>query len=221
MTIETKVPSYAEGKQELRQSLSSQLPEEARQTFDSDAERLQETYQTVLKKQEGDQSPEFSLTDATGNPVQLSDLLKKGRVILAFYRGTWCPYCNLQLNTYQKALPEFQQQGAQLVAVSPQVPDESLSMKEKNELEFDVLSDPKNNVAKQFVSVFKNNDLTVETMNQLGIDFDAYYPDDSRELPVPAVFIIEQDGTISFAKSNGGDYRNRVEPSEILEALRS
>ncbi len=110
--------------------------------------------------------------------------------------------------------------GAQLVAISPQNPDASLDIKAKNELKFEVLSDKGNSVARKFTTVFKNDDAPVEKMKEMGMEFKSFYFDDSHEIPVPAVFIIEQDGVISFAKTEGGDYRNRVEVTEILEALK-
>ena len=107
-----------------------------------------------------------------------------------------------------------------MVAVSPQTPNESLNLKEKNALKFEVLSDNGNIVAKKYTTVFKNDEVPVNTMKDLGFDFDAHYSDDSRELPVPTVFVIEKDSTICFAKSLGGDYRNCVEVSEIINALK-
>lgn len=211
--------SYAEGLNELRNNLSQMLPAEALDLFDNDAKALHSTHQKILKVNIGDKAPDFSLSNAVGETVRLSNLLKNGKVILTFYRGTWCPYCNLQLNQYQQILSEVKEKGGQLVAISPQTPDESLSIKEKNNLAFEVLSDNGNIVAKQFTTVFKNGEQPVAAMQKLGIDFDSFYSDDSREIPVPAVFIIEKDGTISFAHTTGGDYRNRTEASVILAAL--
>ena len=219
--METKLttPSYAEGLSELRENLASMLPPEALATFDTDANTLQETYQSVLKLLPGDKATDFTLVNASGDQVRLSSFLERGKVVLTFYRGTWCPYCNLQLAQYAQVIDQINGASATLIAISPQTPDESLNIKEKNELPFEVLSDVGNLVAKQYTTVFKNGDVPVSLMTELGIDYDAHYNDDSRELPVPAVFIIEKDGTVSFARSIGGDYRNRVEASEILEAL--
>lgn len=219
--METKLatPSYQEGLTELRGNLTNMLPPEALATFDADAKDLQETHQSVLKLTPGDKVTDFTLVNASGEQVSLYSLLEKGKVVLTFYRGTWCPYCNLQLAQYAQVVDRINKAGASLMAISPQTPDESLNIKEKNELPFEVLSDVGNLVAKQFTTVFRNSDVPVNLMTELGFDFDAHYGDDSRELPVPAVFIIEEDGTVSFAKSTGGDYRNRVEASEILEAL--
>jgi peroxiredoxin len=221
MSAKTQMPSYAEGLKELRQNLSNMLPAEALQVFDNDAETLESKHRSILKLTKGDKAPGFSLSNALGETVKLSNLLKNGKVVLVFYRGSWCPYCNLQLNHYQQALAETKALGGQLVAISPQTPDESLNIKEKNELQFEVLSDNGNIVARQYTTVFKNGDAPINTMTELGFDFDSHYSDDSREILVPAVFIIEQNGTISFAKTAGGDYRNRVEASDIINALKN
>lgn len=219
--MNTEKRSYQENLKDLRDNLGNMLPKEALAIFDNDAESLQENHNSILKLQEGEKAPDFSLTNAKDKTVRLSELLKKGKVVLTFYRGSWCPYCNLQLSHYQKSLDEIHDLGAELVAISPQTPDESLNLKEKNELNFEVLSDNGNIVARQYTTVFKNADAPVNTMTELGFDFDAHYSDDSRELPIPAVFVIEKDSTVSFAKSLGGDYRNRVEASEIINHLKN
>lgn len=218
--MKTKTSTYQDGLQELRGSLKKVIPEELLNVFDNDAQNLHSYHKTILKLTKGDKAPDFELFNAVNTPIKLSSLLNQGRVVLTFYRGTWCPYCNLQLAHYQKALKNIQSLGAQLIAISPQIPDESLNIKEKNELKFEVLSDIGNRVAQQFTSVFKNGDVPINAMKELGIDFDSYYSDDSKELPIPAVFIIEKDRTITFAKSLGGNYRERVEVTEILNALK-
>lgn len=212
--------SYQEKLTELRANLENMLPQEALSVFDDDAQNLQDQQSSIPKLQEGDKAPDFALSNAINETVKLSDLLKKGKVVLTFYRGSWCPYCNLQLSLYQKSLDEIHSLGAELVTISPQTPDESLNIKEKNELNFEVLSDNGNIVARKYTTVFKNGEAPLNTMSALGFDFDAHYADDSRELPVPAVFVIDKDATISFAKSLGGDYRNRVEIEEIIENLK-
>ncbi|MGB0166522.1 MAG: peroxiredoxin-like family protein [Luteibaculum sp.] len=215
------IPSYAEGLTELQQNLENMLPTQVLEVFSKDAAKLEKKHASILKLTEGETAPNFTLSNALGESINLSSLLKKGKVVLTFYRGTWCPYCNLQLNQYQQALEEIHALGAELVGVSPQTPDESLSMQEKNNLQFQVLSDNGNLVTRKFTTVFKNGHEPIEAMKSLGIDFSAHYADDSNEIPVPAVFIIEQDGKISFAKTNGGDYRSRIEVQEILDALKN
>ena len=218
--MNTETNSYQENLKELRTNLGTMLPKDALNVFDQDAKNLQSNHNSILKLQVGDKAPDFALSNATDKTIKLSELLKKGKVVLTFYRGSWCPYCNLQLSHYQKTLNEIHDLGAELVAISPQTPDESLNIKEKNELDFEVLSDNGNIVARKYTTVFKNADAPVNTMTELGFDFDAHYSDDSRELPIPAVFVVNKDATILFAKSLGGDYRNRVEASEIINALK-
>jgi peroxiredoxin len=218
--MNTETNFYQENLKDLRTNLGTMLPKDSLNVFDTDAENLQLNHKSILKLQVGEKAPDFSLSNVTDKTIKLSDLLKKGKVVLTFYRGSWCPYCNLQLAHYQKSLNEIHDLGAELVAISPQTPDESLNVKEKNELDFEVLSDNGNIVARKYTTVFKNADAPVNTMTELGFDFDAHYSDDSRELPIPAVFVINKDATVLFAKSLGGDYRNRIEVSEIINALK-
>lgn len=217
--IKSQIPSYQEGLKQLKGNLANMLPSDALEIFANDAQSLQQQHTSILKLQLGDKAPDFTLSNAVNESVNLYDVLKDHRVVLTFYRGTWCPYCNLVLNQYQAVLPEMNEAGATLIAISPQTPDESLNMKEKNALQFEVLSDNGNIVSKQFTTVHKNPEKSLATMTDLGYDYDSFYSDENSEIPVPATFIIEQDGTVSFAKSEGGDYRNRVEASEIINAL--
>ncbi|WP_373521876.1 peroxiredoxin-like family protein [Aquiflexum sp.] len=215
----TNAPSYKEGLEQLTGQLSGMLPEESLKIFDHDARQLQEKHNSPLVIQVGDKAPSFTLPNATGRLVSSEELLKKGKLVIVFYRGTWCPYCNLQLSTYQSALDQIKTTGANLIAISPQTPDQSLSMKEKNQLAFEVLSDAGNTVSRKFTSIFRNADSAVDALGQLGIDFHSYYEDKSGEIAVPAVFVIDSDSEVLLARTEGGDYRNRVEPKEILEAL--
>ena len=215
----TEIPSYQEGLKELRGNLSNMLPEEALNVFNKDAEALQEEHTDILKLNVGDKAPNFSLPNAVNKTVDLYDVLKTNKVVLTFYRGTWCPYCNLVLNQYQQVLSEMKAAGATLIAISPQNPDSSLDIKEKNALQFEVLSDKGNAVTRQFTTVHKNPEKSLEKMTELGYNYDSFNAEEDSELPVPATFIIEQDGTVSFAKSEGADYRNRVEASEIIASL--
>jgi peroxiredoxin len=168
----------------------------------------------------GDRAPNFRLPDARGGHVCLKDLLAKGPVVVSFYRGGWCPYCNLELRALQMALPEIRQLSAELVTISPQTPDESLSTAEKNELAFAVLSDVGSATAKAYGIAF---DLA-EELRPIYTRFEHALPDkngdDSWVLPIPATYVIDTDGTIMLAFIDV-DYRNRLEPSEILAALQA
>lgn len=213
------IPSYKEGLKELRESMLDMLPGDTLQVFDTDAKNLNNEYTSILKLKTGNKAYDFTLSNAVDKSINLYEVLKAERVVLTFYRGTWCPYCNLILNRYQAILPEIKEAGATLIAISPQSPGGSLSMKEKNALEFEVLSDNGNLIAKEYTTVHPNPKKSLKKMEELGYDYNSYNSDVNSELPVPATFIIEKDGAISFAKSEGADYRNRVEPAEIINAL--
>jgi len=212
-------PSYKAELKGLVEQLGGMLPEDKFAVFNHDATQLGQDYSSPLKLKKGDKAPTFSLPNATGKMIKLSDLLQQGAVVLTFYRGTWCPYCNLELSLYQKILPQIKQAGASLVAVSPMTPDNSAQIIDTNKLQFEVLSDIGNKVSNQFTTVFKNPDTSIKAMADLGYDFHSFYGDKSAELPVAATFVISRDGAILFAGSAGGDYRERVEPEAILKAL--
>ena len=175
----------------------------------------------ILKqaKQIGEVAPNFVLTNATGAPVELKEYLKKGPVVLTWYRGGWCPYCNLTLHQLQQELPQFKKLGASLIALSPELPDSSLKTTEKHELEFEVLSDLGNKVAKQYGVVFKLTDEVAAMYNE-SFGLNEYNGDASNELPLAATYVINQDGKIVYAFLDA-DYRNRAEPSHLTEILRS
>lgn len=219
MTTAHKTPVYKEEFIELRKQLNEVMPAESMELLDNDALRMHKEYTGPLKLKVGERAPAFSLQNASGRTVSLAEYLKKGPVIITFYRGVWCPYCNLVLNAYQRILPEIKRQGSTLMAISPQTPDQSLTTREKNKLEFEVLSDKGNIVARQFVQVFEGNEAVTAEALKLGVDFNEFNDSEKVELPIPAVYIIDRDGTVVFAKSEGGDYRYRVEPREILEVL--
>jgi peroxiredoxin len=168
----------------------------------------------------GERGPEFRLPDARGGFVRLNDLLAKGPVVLSFYRGGWCPYCNLELRALQAVLPKITGLGAKLVAISPQTPGESFSTAEKNELAFSVLSDVGSATAKAFGIAF---DLA-EELRPIYARFGHALPDkngdESWVLPIPATYVIDRDGTVALAFVDV-DYRNRLDPAEIITVLRA
>ena len=216
----SQTSSFNEEVKKINESINN-LPKEVRDPITKEAEDLKARYSSSTRLKAGDKAPDFRLQNAVGKTVRLYKLLEENRVVLTFYRGTWCPYCNLQLSQYQEVLFKLKSIGSSIVAISPQNPDESLNMKEKNNLSFEVLSDPKNEVAKKFTEIIKKSENFTRTISSLGKAFEEHYFDDSNEVPIPAVFIIDRDGTILFAKSEGGDYRNRTEPVEVLKVLTS
>jgi len=213
------IPSYKKNVKELKQELSKSYCPIALEVFNSDAEELSKEHKSILKFNIGDKVPNFRLLNTLNEYVDLYEVLKTKRVVLTFYRGTWCPYCNLILSQYQSVFPEIEKVGATLIAISPQTLDESLNIKKKNNLQFEVLSDNGNIVSKEFTTIHNIPKKSLTKMTELGNDYDSYYCDEASAIPIPATFIIEKDRTISFAKTEGSDYRNRVEPSEIINAL--
>lgn len=168
----------------------------------------------------GAAAPDFSLPDAKGDTVVLSKLLTEGPVVLSFYRGGWCPYCNIQLKTLQDRLGDITAAGGRLVAVSPQTPDHSLSTAEKHDLAFPVLSDVGNAVARSYGLVFTLADDLRPIYDGWGLDLPAANGDESFELPLPATYVIRPDGTVAWRFADA-DYTRRAEPDDVVAALRS
>ncbi|MEO0934317.1 MAG: peroxiredoxin-like family protein, partial [Cyanobacteria bacterium J06641_2] len=166
----------------------------------------------------GDKAIDFTLPNAMGEAVNLKQLLTKGAVVISFYRGGWCPYCNLELRAYQQLLPEIKKMGASLIAVSPQTPDASLSTSEKNDLEFDVLSDVGLNMAENYGIVFEFSDQLKALYQKWGIDLAKTNGINDWKLPVPGTFVIDQDGRVALAYINA-DYTKRLEPKEAVAVL--
>src|SRR3984957_6954926 len=170
----------------------------------------------------GQAAPGFTLPDVYGREVSLKTLLAKGRVVLSFYRGEWCPYCNIELHGLQEALPKIREFGATLVAISPEKPDHGIVMTEKNKLTFPVLSDFDNKVARQFGIVFQvGKELSEFARNAFKNDISLRNGQDSRELPVPATYVVDTTGAIRFARVEVDYMMDRAEPEEIVAALQA
>lgn len=203
---------------ERREAFNRQAPEDMKKDFEEGVRIVgaSEVMETALKK--GDEAPDFELKNAADETVRLSELLKEGPVILTWYRGGWCPYCNIQLAAYQDALGEFEKLGATLVALSPEKPDHSLSTKEKNELEFEVLSDTGNRVAGKYGIEYQLPSLLVERFKGR-LDLPEHNTTGDWSLPLAATYVVGQDGVIAYAFVDE-DYRERAEVAEIIKALR-
>ncbi|MFI7411970.1 peroxiredoxin-like family protein [Streptomyces sp. NPDC049627] len=202
----------------LYESRFPQLPAEARETMERAAQELADSGQAGRALTAGARAPLFSLPSATGRTVALQDLLERGAVVLTFYRGAWCPYCNLALRALQHHHDAITARGARLVAVSPQIPDESLSLTEKHDLAFDVLSDVGSDTAKQYGLAFDLPDDLAAVYDRFGFDLQRVNGGHARTLPLPATYVIDRDGTIRWAFADA-DYTRRAEPADILTAL--
>ncbi|MCB0348267.1 MAG: AhpC/TSA family protein [Bdellovibrionales bacterium] len=167
----------------------------------------------------GSNAPNFTLPDVKRGMTNSAELLKSGSLVITFYRGGWCPYCNLQLHDLQKHLKEINALGANLVAISPQTPDASLSTVQKDELSFYVLSDVGNTVAKKFGLVYKLPDDLKKLYKEFGIDLEKANASHDWELPVSATYIVTPDNKIVFAHADP-DYKKRAETKDILAKLK-
>lgn len=167
----------------------------------------------------GDQAPAFNLNDPDGNAVSSAALLRTGPLVLTFYRGVWCPYCNMELQALQAAFAQIESSGAQLVAISPQVASNSRKSVRQNQLSFPILIDPHNDVAAAFGLRYAMPDYLVELYQSLKNDLPAFNGDESWTLPMPARYVIAPDGMIVYAEVNP-DYTRRPDPEDMLPAIR-
>lgn len=202
-----------------KKDFSGSAPDSVKETYAAGIQAVVDSGVVQHAKQVGDTAPDFALTNAAGETIRLSDYLKEGPVVLTWYRGGWCPYCNLALRAMQKELPAFKAQGATLIALTPELPDQSMSTAEKDELEFEVLSDLDNTVARDYGIVYKLTD-GVASIYEDKFDLSASNGNDSGELPLAATYIINEAGEIIYAFLDA-DYRNRAEPTEISDVLGS
>jgi peroxiredoxin len=169
--------------------------------------------------QKGDKIPEFELPDVRAGIVRSRDLLAQGPLVIIFYRGSWCPYCNIQLHDFQKHLSRIKELGANLVAISPQTPDNSLSTAEKGALEFYVLSDVNIKVEKSFGLSYRVPDDVARIHIKNGVDLAWYNGNNDWQLPLALTYVVARDGTIVYAFRDV-DYRKRPKSEEILRVLK-
>ena len=167
----------------------------------------------------GAKAPDFSLKNAQGKTVKLSSALHHGPVILVFYRGAWCPYCNLELHALTESLPAFKKYGASIIAITPQTPDKSLAQVKKDGFPFEILSDLDDKVIKAYNLYWEvSPELDAAYKHSFGLDVAAFNGNGRRGLPVPGTFVIDQSGIVRAAFADT-DYKKRMEPADILAAL--
>ncbi|MEO1009414.1 MAG: peroxiredoxin-like family protein [Planctomycetota bacterium] len=205
--------------EEQKAKSAGYLPDDVKVLYADGIQAVVDSGVVGQAKSVGDEAPGFSLANQSGEDVTLAGLLGEGPVVLLWYRGGWCPYCNLTLKAYQDRLDEINELGATLVAITPEVPDQSLSTAEKNELGFQVLSDPGNAVARAYGVVFELTE-GVHANYEQAFGLHAHNGDESGELPLAATYVIDRDGAIRWAFLDA-DYRNRAEPQDVVDALGS
>ena len=204
----------------LRAGTVERVPQDALAVMQGATEDLVTSGIAEQSTAEGSAAPAFSLPNAQGESVASDSLWAEGPAVVSFYRGGWCPYCNVELRALQERLPEIEALGARLVAITPETPDNALSTQEKNEIGFDVLSDSGNEVASAFGLAFRLPDAVNDLYkNQFGIDIETSNGEASQTLPVPATFVIGKGGKVLKAFVDA-DYTRRAEPDEIIDALK-
>jgi peroxiredoxin len=166
----------------------------------------------------GDPAPHFTLDDADGRPVTLQEMLRQGPLVVSFYRGIWCPYCNADLQALEAIVPEIRARGANLVAISPQTTSNGRRSQRENKLSFPILSDRDSDVAAAFGIRFALPDYLIEVYQRFTIDLPKIDNDPAWVLPMPARYVIGTDGVIAYAEVNP-DYTHRPEPAELLPVL--
>lgn len=210
--------SLTEELNKKREASKKQVPAEYKAIMQKANQDLAKLGLIQKAKKKGDDFIDFTLKNFKSNSITLSQMLKKGPVIIAFYRGGWCPYCNIQLRSYQKHLSEFQKKGATLIAISPEIGSEAEKTAIKDKLEFEVLSDLDNQVARKYGLVFQLPQELREVYLKFGIDLVKNQKSQKWELPIPATYVIAPSGKIVFSFLNI-DYAYRADPKDILKAL--
>ena len=211
--ISTNIPSLNTAINSYKQSSPASVPG-VRALGESFFQRLDNSGLADQSVQVGEQAPDLTLPDVDGQPVALSDLLNNGPVVIVFYRGDWCPFCNFALRAYQAILPQISLvYHATLIGISPQKPEYSLLTAQHKELSYPVLSDVGNVVAERYRVLW-----TLPTVLRIGSKVPEYNGDDSYRLPMPATFVVDQAGIVRLASVHA-DWTKRTEPSEILAAL--
>jgi peroxiredoxin len=210
--------SLAQQLEELTAKLRSLVPAERLATIDRAVAELKASGLAEHALKAGDQAPDFALPDGDGTPWRSEDLLRHGPLVIIFYRGRWCAYCNAQLAALQQVHKEIASAGASLVAISPQTQKHSYMTRDMHRLRFPVLSDAGNQVARQFGLVYRLSAEMQAMYESIFTKLPGYNGDPSWELPLAAAYLIQPDGTISFVQINE-DWRQRAEPKEILRIL--
>jgi peroxiredoxin len=211
--------TIAEQVNDMKAAAATRLPAEVVAVFASDQAALADRGIPAGAVAVGDKLAPFALPDATGQTRALDELTANGPAVIVFYRGGWCPYCNLTLRTYQRdLLPQLSAHSARLVAISPETPDASLSTQEKAELTYTVLSDTGAQLASTLGITFDPSEEGLAAQRTLGVDIRTTRADGATVLPMPTVLIVDRDHTIRFVDIHP-DYTGRTEVNEILAAL--
>ncbi len=202
----------------FKAQFKTQAPEGAFDAFARSTQELIESGQADRAIKAGDVAPDFSLTNQDGESVALKDLLAKGPVVVSFYRGVWCPYCNIELKALEAAVGEIRARGASLVAISMQGAADSRKSQRDNKLSFPILTDKQGELAAKFGIRWTLQDYVIEYHKVFGVELPKIHDDGQWNLPMPARYVIDRDGSVAYAEVSP-DYTRRPDPSELLPVL--
>lgn len=212
--------SLAQNIQSFQDEFIPTIPENTLNKLMSELQVLIDTGMAEQAINQSDRFPGFVLPDSKNESRSLTDYLSRGPLVISFYRGAWCPYCNLEINALQSRLQDITAAGGQLIAISPQVPDKSVDQISNSQLTFDVLSDIGNKLAKECGLVFTLPESLRPIYEAWEIDIPGHNGNNSFELPIPATYIIDSNGDVRYAHIDM-DYTKRLEPDIIIEQLKS
>lgn len=207
--------TYEEQSQAYQEKFRNMMPASVTDTIDASIASLQDYDKSNIIRV-GEKLPAFQLKNATGKEVESTSLLSKGPLVIVFYRGEWCPYCNFAIAGYQKLLPEFKARGVTVVGITPELPNGLLTMAEKHNLEFEILTDYRNEYARKLNIIYKQPDSMRTAFEQMKIPVWDKNDDDSLELPIPTTLLVDQKGVVQNLQADP-DFLKRVEPSTVLE----
>jgi len=219
MSQEIEATSLRDSIAAFTANMAKHAPAEVIATLGAELKKLVDSGIAARALKVGTKAPDFTLPDAHGEQVNLASVLAKGPAVVTFYRGGWCPFCDLQLRAYQGVLAPVRDLGAELLAISPQTPDYALSDVEKKQLTFPVLTDAGNRVAREYGLVFALSDAAKQLQTGFGNPIPKFNGDESWELPMPGTFVLDRSGMVLLAHVDP-DYMRRVEPAAITDALR-
>ena len=202
----------------MKDASSNKIPPEVAKVMADATEKLKQSHIEAKTLKVGQNMPSFSLPDAQGKNVTLKQYLKNGPVIISFYRGSWCPYCNAQLNNFQQHLADFKAKGASLIAITPEKPDLITVMAENKKLEFPILTDKDNKFAKKLSLVFGVTPELKKIYEKFGIDLAKTQGNTDWNLPMPATYVVSKQGKVIYAFVDA-DYTQRASADDILQAL--
>lgn len=211
--------SLHEALRELAEAGRARRSPEAQAVIDAAIERLRRTGIAEACLQVGETAPDFQLPDTDGRIVSLEASLRSGPVVVTFYRGGWCPYCNLALRALHQAMARLEAERASLLAITPQLAEGVRETRERLGLDFPMLADHDNRTARLFGLVFRLPDDLIALYRRLGVDIAAANGTAEWELPLPATYVVAPDGVVAYAMVDV-DYTHRAEPADIVAALR-